>query len=124
MFTWYTKLCDDMCTGLNKDLGFSSSDCHENIRRVGEVAKLFADVGLVCIASFISPMNNDRKNVRKLHESAGLNFFECYVNTPLNVCESRDVKGLYKKERDGLITGLIKSDCPSAINSRLNLESC
>jgi len=90
---------DNIRHGMNKNLGFSAEDRAENIRRIGEVAKLFADAGVVVIASFISPYRVDRDNVRKLHEDAKLEFIECHVNTPLEVCEERDPKGLYKKAR-------------------------
>ncbi|XP_067673670.1 bifunctional 3'-phosphoadenosine 5'-phosphosulfate synthase-like isoform X1 [Haliotis asinina] len=101
---------DNIRTGLNKNLGFSPEDREENIRRISEVAKLFADGGIVCITSFISPFRKDRDQARKLHESAGLKFIECYVNTPINICESRDVKGLYKKARAGQIKGFTGVD--------------
>jgi len=101
-----------MRTGLNKNLGFSKEDREENIRRVGEVAKLFADAGIVCLSSFISPYESDRLKARKLHEEAGLPFLECFVDTPLNICEERDVKGLYKKARDGIIKGFTGIDSP------------
>ena len=101
---------DNMRTGLNKNLGFSPEDRAENIRRVGEVAKLFADGGIVSLASFISPFRQDRDSCRKLHEDAGLKFIECYVATPLDVCEARDPKGLYKKARAGIIKGFTGVD--------------
>lgn len=101
---------DNVRTGLNKNLSFSPEDREENIRRIAEVAKLFADGGIVCITSFISPYEKDRANARKLHEDEGLKFYECYVNTPLDVCESRDVKGLYKKAREGKIKGFTGVD--------------
>eukprot|EP00054_Salpingoeca_dolichothecata_P038005 m.12626 g.12626 ORF g.12626 m.12626 type:complete len:610 (-) comp8144_c0_seq1:503-2332(-) len=101
---------DNMRGGLNKNLGFSPEDRQENIRRVGEVAKLFADGGIVALASFISPFRRDRDNVRSLHNAANLRFFECYVATPLEVCESRDPKGLYKKARAGIIKGFTGID--------------
>jgi len=94
---------DNVRTGLNKNLGFSHEDRTENIRRVGEVARLFADGGIVALASFISPYRSDRDLVRAIHDKAGLSFFEIYVGTPLNVCEQRDPKGLYKKARAGQI---------------------
>lgn len=96
---------DNIRTGLNKNLGFSPADREENIRRVAEVAKLFADSGVVCICSFVSPFAEDRDMARKIHKDAGLKFFEIFVDTPLSVCESRDVKGLYKKAREGSIQG-------------------
>ncbi len=94
---------DNIRLGLNKNLGFSAEDRAENIRRIGEVCKLFADAGFVVIASFISPYAADRDNVRKVHAAAGLPFVECFVDTPLEVCEQRDPKGLYKKARAGEI---------------------
>ena len=94
---------DNIRLGLNKNLGFSAADRAENIRRIGEVCKLFADAGLVAIASFISPYRADRDAVRKVHADAGLPFVECFVDTPLEVCEQRDPKGLYKKARAGVI---------------------
>ncbi|XP_062071006.1 bifunctional 3'-phosphoadenosine 5'-phosphosulfate synthase 2 isoform X2 [Lepus europaeus] len=101
---------DNVRHGLNKNLGFSAGDREENIRRIAEVAKLFADAGLVCITSFISPFAKDRENARKIHELAGLPFFEIFVDAPLNICESRDVKGLYKRARAGEIKGFTGID--------------
>ncbi|XP_065072136.1 bifunctional 3'-phosphoadenosine 5'-phosphosulfate synthase 1-like isoform X2 [Rhopilema esculentum] len=101
---------DNLRTGLNKNLGFTPEEREENIRRVGEVAKLFADAGIVCVTSFISPYAKDRQRAREIHESAGLSFIECYINTPLEVCEQRDVKGLYKKARAGIIKGFTGID--------------
>ncbi|XP_030629442.1 bifunctional 3'-phosphoadenosine 5'-phosphosulfate synthase 2b isoform X2 [Chanos chanos] len=101
---------DNIRHGLNKNLGFTSADREENIRRITEVAKLFADAGLVCITSFISPFAKDRNEARRIHESAGLPFFEVFVNAPLEVCESRDVKGLYKRARAGEIKGFTGID--------------
>ncbi|KFV69222.1 Bifunctional 3'-phosphoadenosine 5'-phosphosulfate synthase 2, partial [Dryobates pubescens] len=101
---------DNVRHGLNKNLGFSAADREENIRRIAEVARLFADAGLVCITSFISPFSKDRQNARRIHEAAGLPFFEIFVDAPLNICESRDVKGLYKKARAGEIKGFTGID--------------
>ncbi|XP_076833742.1 bifunctional 3'-phosphoadenosine 5'-phosphosulfate synthase 2a [Brachyhypopomus gauderio] len=101
---------DNIRHGLNKNLGFSSAHRQENIRRMAEVAKLFADAGLVCITSLISPFTKDRDGAREIHEKAGLPFFEVFVNAPLNVCEKRDVKGLYKKARAGEIKGFTGID--------------
>ncbi|XP_043109392.1 bifunctional 3'-phosphoadenosine 5'-phosphosulfate synthase 2b [Puntigrus tetrazona] len=101
---------DNIRHGLNKNLGFTATDREENIRRIAEVARLFADAGLVCITSFISPFTKDRNDARKIHESAGLPFFEVFVNAPLELCESRDVKGLYKKARAGEIKGFTGID--------------
>lgn len=92
---------DNVRLGLCRDLGFSSSDRHENIRRVGEMAKLFLEAGVITLAAFISPFTDDRQRVRALF-SAG-DFLEIYCNAPVDVCEARDVKGLYKKARQGLI---------------------
>ncbi|XP_059507665.1 bifunctional 3'-phosphoadenosine 5'-phosphosulfate synthase 1 isoform X2 [Stegostoma tigrinum] len=106
----YTLDGDNIRHGLNKNLGFSPGDREENIRRIAEVAKLFADAGLVCLASFISPYTKDRQNGRSIHEDAGLPFFEIFVDAPLHVCEKRDVKGLYKKARAGEIKGFTGID--------------
>ncbi len=101
---------DNIRTGLNKNLGFTQQDREENIRRIAEVAKLFADGGIVCLTSFISPFRNDRDSARRLHEKAGLPFFEVFIDTPLDLCEERDVKGLYKKARAGEIKGFTGID--------------
>lgn len=103
---------DNVRHGLNSNLGFSADDRAENIRRVGEVARLFADSGCIAIASFISPYRNDRDAVRRLHEDAGLAFVEVFVDTPIEVCEQRDPKGLYKKARAGEIAGFTGVDDP------------
>lgn len=94
---------DNIRFGLNKDLGFSETDRNENIRRIGEVAKLFADSCTVALTSFISPYRVDRDNARSLHKEAGLKFVEVYVDVPLEVAEQRDPKGLYKRAREGAI---------------------
>ncbi|XP_043912244.1 bifunctional 3'-phosphoadenosine 5'-phosphosulfate synthase 2 [Protopterus annectens] len=101
---------DNIRHGLNKNLGFSSTDREENIRRIAEVARLFADAGLICVTSFISPFTKDRENARKIHQNAGLPFFEIFIDAPLDICESRDVKGLYKKARAGEIKGFTGID--------------
>ncbi|MEW6242983.1 MAG: adenylyl-sulfate kinase [Bacillota bacterium] len=92
---------DNIRHGLNRDLGFSPEDRRENIRRIGEVARLFADAGLIVITAFISPYRQDRDGVRALLPEG--EFIEIYVKCPLEICEQRDVKGLYQKARDGLI---------------------
>ncbi len=92
---------DNIRHGLNKNLGFSPDDRVENIRRIGEVAKLFADAGLLTCTSFISPYRADRDQARKIHDEAGLPFIEVYVKASVEVCEQRDPKGLYKKARAG-----------------------
>lgn len=103
---------DNVRHGLNANLGFGADDRKENIRRVGEVAKLFADAGVVTISSFISPYQADRDQVRKIHEDAGLVFLEVFIDTPIEVCEQRDPKGLYKKARAGEIKGFTGIDDP------------
>lgn len=100
---------DNIRHGLNANLGFSSEDRRENIRRIGEVSKLFADAGAIVLTSFISPYRADRARVRALHAEVSLPFFEVFVETPLDVCETRDPKGLYEKARRGeipLFTGV------------------
>ncbi len=92
---------DNIRFGLNADLGFSPEDRTENIRRIGEVCRLFSDAGVVVLTAFISPYRADRQRVRDLHPDG--DFVEVFVDTPLEVCEERDVKGLYKKARNGEI---------------------
>ncbi len=101
---------DNVRHGLNKNLGFSAEDRAENIRRIGEVAKLFADAGVIAITSFISPYRKDRDGVRKM-QAAG-DFVEIFVDAPLEVCEARDPKGLYKKARAGELKGFTGIDDP------------
>jgi len=103
---------DNIRFGLNKNLGFSAEDREENIRRIGEVSKLFADAGIVTLSSFISPYAKDREAARALHEEAGIDFIEVFVDTPIEVCEERDPKGLYKKARAGEIKGFTGIDDP------------
>lgn len=90
---------------MNSDLEFSKEDRKENIRRIAEVARLFADSGTITLASFISPFSEDRLKAREIHEKDDLVFIECFVDTPLEICEQRDIKGLYKKARAGEIKG-------------------
>ncbi len=92
---------DNVRHGLNKDLGFSDQDRVENIRRIGEVAKLFVDSGTIVLTAFISPFISDRQQVRELLEDG--QFLEVFIDTPISVCEQRDPKGLYKKARAGEI---------------------
>ena len=111
------KLCyrldgDNVRLGINKNLGFSEEDRTENIRRIGEVAKLFGDAGIVSLSSFISPYRADRSQVRELHELAGLRFIEVHVDCSLEVAEERDPKGLYKKARAGEIKNFTGIDDP------------
>ncbi|MCS6852340.1 MAG: adenylyl-sulfate kinase [Gemmataceae bacterium] len=96
---------DNIRHGLNKNLGFSAADREENIRRIGEVAKLFADCGVITLTSFISPYRRDRDRVRALHVEGKLPFVEIYMSTPLETCERRDPKGLYKKARAAVAAG-------------------
>lgn len=101
---------DMIRTGLNKDLGFSKEDRLENIRRIGEVSKLMMDSGLVVISAFISPFQADRKMIAQMVGDE--NFLEVFVDCPLEVCEHRDVKGLYQKARAGVIRDFTGIDSP------------
>jgi adenylyl-sulfate kinase len=103
---------DNLRHGLNADLGFSAADRAENVRRVGEVARLMADAGLVVLVPVISPYRADRDRVRTAHDAAGLRFVEIFVDTPLELCEQRDPKGLYAKARAGEVTGMTGIDDP------------
>jgi adenylylsulfate kinase len=103
---------DNIRHGLNKNLGFSAADREENIRRIGEVARLFADCAVITMTSFISPYRKDRDTVRALHVAAKLPFIEVFVNTPIDTCEQRDPKGLYKKARAGQLKGFTGIDDP------------
>lgn len=113
---------DNIRHGLNKNLGFSAEDRAENIRRIGEVAKLFSDAGLLAITSFISPYRADRDLVRAMHEAAKLPFIEVHVDCPLAVAEQRDPKGLYKKARAGEIKGFTGIDDPYEAPNRPELR--
>jgi adenylylsulfate kinase len=103
---------DNIRLGINKNLGFSAKDRAENIRRIGEISKLFADCGTLSLSSFISPYRQDRDNVRDLHKQSGIHFVEVYVDCSLEVAESRDPKGLYKKARGGKIKNFTGIDDP------------
>jgi adenylyl-sulfate kinase len=103
---------DNVRHGLNADLGFSAADRTENIRRIAHVARLMADAGLVVLVPVISPYRADRDHARELHVAAGLDFVEVFVDTPLDVCEQRDPKGLYAKARAGQLTGMTGIDDP------------
>lgn len=94
---------DNVRLGINKNLGFTAEDRTENIRRIGEVAKLFVDTGVIILSSFVSPYRADRDIVRKLHADSGMDFIEVYVDCALSEAEKRDPKGLYKKARAGEI---------------------
>ena len=89
--------------GINRNLGFSAEDRTENIRRIGEISKLFVDAGLLVLSAFISPYREDRDRVRELHQDAGFDFIEVHVDCSLDVAEQRDPKGLYRKARAGEI---------------------
>ncbi len=113
----YSKGCrtyildgDNVRHGLNKNLGFSPEDRSENIRRVGEVAKLFTDCGIITLTAFISPYREDRELVRSLFRKG--DFIEVYVNCPLSVCEQRDPKGIYRKARAGEIPSFTGISAP------------
>ena len=103
---------DNVRLGINKNLGFSAEDRTENIRRIGEIAKLFVDTGVITLSSFVSPYRADRDIVRDLHVDAGMDFIEVFVDVPLDVAESRDPKGLYKKARAGEIKNFTGIDDP------------
>ena len=122
----YTSCCldgDNIRLGLSKDLGFSAEDRSENIRRIAEVSKLFLDSGIIVLASFILPLKINREQVKKI---VGVeNYIEIHVSTPIEVCEKRDVKGLYKKARKGEIknfTGL-SSEFESPVNPSLKIDT-
>jgi adenylyl-sulfate kinase len=108
----YTLDGDNLRHGLNGDLGFSAADRDENVRRIGEVARLFADAGVVVLVPVVSPYRAGRDRVRVVHDAADLPFFEVFVDTPLEVCEERDPKGLYAKARAGELRGLTGVDDP------------
>jgi len=114
---------DNIRHGLNKDLGFDHESRIENIRRIGEVSKLMVDAGLVVITAFISPYLSDRAMVREMFED--FEFIEIFVDTPLEICEARDPKGLYKKARGGLIKEFTGIDSPyeKPISPEITLHS-
>ena len=103
---------DNLRFGLNGDLGFDRASREENVRRVGEVARLMADAGVVALVPVISPYRQGRDRVRELHEAAGLRFLEVFVDTPIEECEQRDPKGLYAKARAGELKGFTGIDDP------------
>lgn len=114
---------DNIRTGLNKDLGFSTSDRIENIRRIAEVAKLMMDAGLLVVSAFISPFRAEREMIAELVGKE--NFLEVFVDCPLEVCEQRDVKGLYAKARKGIIKNFTGIDSPyeHPINPAVHIHS-
>ena len=114
---------DNIRHGLNKNLGFSPEDRTENIRRIGEVAKLFTDAGIITITAFISPYREDRDAVRRLLSDG--EFIEVYIKCPLDVCEERDTKGLYKKARAGEVKDFTGISAPyeEPLNPELTIDS-
>ena len=110
---------DNVRHGLNKDLGFTDAARVENIRRVAEVARLMADAGLIVIVSFISPFANERRIAREI--AGDIDFIEAYVDTPLEVCEARDPKGLYARARAGQITNFTGIDSPFEVPERADI---
>jgi adenylylsulfate kinase len=116
---------DNIRLGINKNLGFNAEDRTENIRRIGEISKLFVDVGIITLSSFVSPYRADRDLVRKLHEDAGMQFIEVFVDVPLSVAEERDPKGLYKKARAGEIPNFtgISDPYEEPLNAEIVLNS-
>ena len=111
---------DNVRMGLNKGLGFSDEDRVENIRRIGEVSKLFVDAGTIVLTAFISPFQKERDTVRSLVEDA--EFIEVFIDTPLEVCESRDPKGLYQKARQGEISNFTGISSPYEAPSKPELH--
>ena len=113
---------DNIRHGLGSNLGFSPEDRTENIRRVGEVAKLFADAGVICITAFISPYRADRDLVRKIMPPG--RFIEVFINAPLAVCEQRDAKGLYAKARKNEIKEFTGVSAPYEVPPKPEIELC
>ena len=116
---------DNIRLGINKNLGFSAADRAENIRRIGEIAKLFNEAGVITLASFISPYRADRDQVRRIHQEMGLAFVEIFVDCDLASAEKRDPKGLYKKARAGEIKNFTGIDDPyeAPVNAEIHLVS-
>ena len=114
---------DNIRHGLNKNLGFSPEDRTENIRRIGEVAKLFTEANIITVAAFVSPYREDRGNVRKLLGDG--EFIEIYVKCSLEICEERDTKGLYKKARAGEVKDFTGISAPyeEPLNPKLTIDS-
>jgi len=113
---------DNLRHGLCSDLGFAPDDRAENVRRVAEVARLFADAGTIAIASLISPYAAAREQARQIHAECGIEFLEVFVNTPLSECERRDPKGMYARAREGVITGFTGIDAPYEMPLRPDVE--
>ncbi|KAH8080296.1 adenylylsulfate kinase [Cristinia sonorae] len=116
---------DNIRFGLNRDLGFDEKSRNENIRRIGEVSKLFADASCICCTAFISPYRADRLVARELHEKAGLGFIEVFIDAPLHVVEKRDPKGLYKKARAGEIKDFTGISAPyePPVNPEIHIKT-
>jgi len=114
---------DNVRKGINKDLAFSPEDRTENIRRIAEIAKLMTDAGIVVLAAFISPYRKDRENIKEI--VGDNNFIEVYLNTPIEECEKRDVKGLYKKARQGKIKNFTGINAPYEvpINPKIEIKT-
>ena len=114
---------DNIRTGINNNLGFTGNDRYENIRRIAEVSKLFMNCGIICINSFISPTREIRQMAKEIIGNE--NFIEVYINAPLEVCESRDVKGLYQKAREGKIKNFTGIDAPfeAPVNPDIELKT-
>jgi adenylyl-sulfate kinase len=115
---------DNIRHGLCADLGFSRADRDENVRRVGEVARLFADSGTIALVALVSPYRAERHFVRELHERDGLTFLEVFVNTPLQECTQRDPKGLYRRAQAGELQGVTGWDAPYEPPEPPQLEIC
>jgi adenylyl-sulfate kinase len=113
---------DNLRHGLSQDLGFSPEDRIENIRRIGEVSKLFLDAGIIVLSAFISPFRADRQIARNLVNNG--DFIEVFVDTPLKICEQRDPKGLYEKARSGNITNFTGIDSPYEIPENPEIRVC
>lgn len=111
---------DTIRKGLNKNLSFSPEDRQENIRRIAEVSNLMIDAGIVVLAAFVSPYRKDRENIKEIVGKG--NYIEVYVNTPLKVCEERDVKGLYKKARAGAIPNFTGINAPYEPSENPDIE--
>lgn len=116
---------DNIRLGINKNLGFSAEDRTENIRRIGEIAKLFCDTGVIILSSFISPYRGDREQVRAIHEASDLPFIEVFVDCSLSEAEKRDPKGLYKKARAGEIKNFtgISDPYEAPLNPEIHLKT-
>jgi len=116
---------DNVRFGLNKDLGFDEKSRNENIRRIGEVSRLFTDAACITVTAFISPYRADRDLARKIHKEAGLNFIEVFIDAPLEVVEQRDPKGLYKKARAGEIREFTGISAPyePPLNAELQIKT-